>query len=67
MLKNQLKGVPEAEQEKLIKLITENPALFQTIAEEVQQKVKSGMDQMQATMDVMRKHETELKKLKETL
>lgn len=67
MLKNQLKGVPEAEQEKLIKLITENPALFQTIAEEVQQKVKSGMDQMQATVDVMRKHETELKKLKETL
>ena len=67
MLKNQLKGVPEAEQEKLISLVTNNPELFQTIASEVQTKVKGGMDQMQATMEVMRSHETELKQLKSTL
>ena len=67
MLKNQLKGVPEAEQEKLIQLVTNNPELFQRIASEVQTKVQSGMDQMQATMDVMKKHEAELKQLKSTL
>ncbi len=67
MLKNQLKGVPEAEQEKLIKLITNNPQLFQTIANEVQTKVKSGMDQMHATMEVMKRHEAELKQLKDSI
>jgi hypothetical protein len=67
MLKSQLKGVPEAEQEKLIKLITENPQLFQQIATEVQEKVRAGMDQKQATMEVMNFHKDELTKLKTSL
>ena len=67
MLKNQLKGVPEGEQEKLIAMITENPELFQTIATEVQERVKGGMDQMQATMEVMKRHEAALSKLKEKM
>jgi len=65
MLKSQLKNVPEAEQEKLIKLVTENPALFQQIGVEVQAKMKAGMDQQQATMEVMRDHQEELTKLKQ--
>ncbi|MFC1623510.1 hypothetical protein ACFL05_00095 [Patescibacteria group bacterium] len=61
MLKSQMKGVPEAEQEKMIKLIEENPDLFQKIGLEVQEKMKEGKDQMAATMEVMQLHQDELK------
>ena len=63
MIKSQMKGVPEAEQEKMIKLVTENPELFQKIGLEVQAKMKEGKDQMAATMEVMQAHQDELKKL----
>ena len=65
MLKAQMKGVPEAEQEKMIKLVTENPELFQKIGLEVQVKMKEGKDQMAATMEVMQAHQDELKKILE--
>lgn len=63
MLKSQMKGVPESEQEKMIKVITENPELFQKIGMEVQAKMKQGKDQMVATMEVMQSHQEELKKI----
>jgi len=63
MLKSQMKGVPEVEQEKMIKLVTENPELFQKIGLEVQDKMKEGKDQMTATMEVMQNHKEELKKV----
>jgi hypothetical protein len=63
MLKRQLKGVPEAEQEKILKIVTENPELFQKIAMEAQEKIKGGMDQQTAMMRVMQNHQEELKKI----
>jgi hypothetical protein len=63
MLKNQLKGVPEAEQEKIISAVEKNPKLFSDIAMEVQTLMKTGKDQQSATMEVMMKHQEELKKL----
>lgn len=63
MLKAKMKDVPEAEQEKMIKLVTKNPELFQKIALEIQAKMKEGKDQMAATMEVMKKHENELKQI----
>ncbi len=63
MMKSQMKGVPEAEQEKMIKVVTENPELFQKIGLEVQAKMKEGKDQMSATMEVMQQHQEELKKI----
>ena len=61
MLRTQ--GVPEPQIEMFIKMIEKNPELFKTIAEEIQAKVKGGMDQQTAGMEVMKKYETELKKL----
>ena len=61
MLKSQLKDVPEAEQEKILKMVEENPELFQKIAMEAQQKIKEGKDQTTAMMEVMHTHEEELK------
>ncbi len=61
MLKSQLKNVPEAEQEKILKIVTENPELFKKIAMEAQEKIKEGKDQMTAMMEVMAGHQDELK------
>jgi len=65
MLKRQMKGIPEAEQEKIIKMVSENPELFQKIGVEVEEKMKGGMDQMSAVMQVMQKYGDDLKRIKE--
>lgn len=59
----QKQGVPEAQIDMFLKMMEKNPELFKTIALEMQEKIKSGMDQMTAGMEVMKKHEEELKKL----
>jgi hypothetical protein len=61
MLRTQ--GVPEAQIDMFVKMIEKNPELFKTIAVEIQEKVKEGMSQMDAGMQVMKKYEQELKKL----
>ena len=61
MLKSQLKGVPEAEQEKILKVVGENPELFGKIAKEIQEKIKGGAEQMPASMEVMGKYKDELR------
>lgn len=63
MLKSKMKDIPEEEQEKMIKLVTEHPELFQKIATEIQAKMKEGKDQMAASMEVMQAHQEELKKI----
>ena len=61
MLRSQ--GVPEAQIDMLINMMEKNPELFKTIALEIKEKTKNGMDQMSASMEVMKKYESELKKL----
>ncbi|MBI5126641.1 MAG: hypothetical protein HZA80_02670 [Candidatus Taylorbacteria bacterium] len=63
MLKRQMKGVPEAEQEKIFKMIEDNPDFFTKIAEETQEKIKGGMSQQDAMMAVMQKNQDQLKKI----
>ena len=63
LLKSKMKDIPEAEQEKMLSAIEKNPDFFQNIAAEVQAKMKEGKDQMTATMEVMQKHQEELKKI----
>ena len=61
MLRTQ--GVPEAQIDMFINMMEKNPDLFKKIAEEVQEKMKGGMSQTDASMHVMKKYEQELKKL----
>jgi len=65
LLKKMLKaqGVPEDQIDMVITMMEKNPELFKTIATEIQQKVKGGMDQQVASIEVMKKYEEELKKL----
>ncbi len=58
-----MQGVPAEQIDMFVSMIEKNPELFKKIAEEVQEKVKSGMDQQTAGLQVMKKYEVELKKL----
>ncbi len=61
MLRTQ--GVPEAQIDMFISMMEKNPDLFKKIAEEIQEKVKSGMGEKDAGFSVMQKYEKELKAL----
>ena len=61
MLRTQ--GVPEAQIDMFIKMMERDPELFKKIAEEVKTKMDAGIDQQTASVEVMKKYETELKKL----
>jgi len=63
MLKNQMKGIPVDQQEKVLDAFEANPGLFEEIAKEVQEKMKGGMSQNDATMAVMMKHQDALRKI----
>ncbi len=63
VIKRQLKGVPEAEIDRIIALVEKNPELFKKIGDEIQAKVKAGRSQMAASMEVMRAHQSELQKV----
>ncbi len=58
-----LQGVPEAQIDMVINMMEKDPELFKKIAAEVQEKIKKGMDQTAASMEVMQKYQEELKKL----
>jgi len=63
MLKSKLKGVPPAEQERIIGMVDKNPEFFKMIGEEIEKKKKSGKSKMEATMEVMRQHQAEFQNL----
>ena len=64
MLSGQMKGVPQADQDKVFAMLEKNPGLFEKIGLEVQDEIKrTGADQMTATMKVVKKYESDLKGL----
>ncbi|MDD4804263.1 MAG: hypothetical protein PHN69_03740 [Candidatus Pacebacteria bacterium] len=63
VLKSQLKGLPQDQQDKIISAIEKNPEFFDNIAKKIEQKMKEGKDKMSASMEVMRENQNELRKL----
>ena len=65
LLKKMLRthGVPEAQIDMFITMMEKDPKLFETIAKEIQEKMKGGMDQKSAGLLVMKKYESQLKNL----
>lgn len=63
MLRSQLKGMPEAEQDKMIKLVVKNPEFFQSLATEIKTEIKNGKDQQSAAIEVMGRHKDKLQKI----
>jgi HPt (histidine-containing phosphotransfer) domain-containing protein len=62
MVKRQIKDMPKDQQEMIMTLIDENPELLKTISGEIQAKVKKGIDQQTAMMQVMMDHKDELQR-----
>ena len=56
-------GIPEEHIDMVIGMMEKNPELFKQIAAEIQEKVRGGMNQMSASMEVMKKYESDLKRL----
>ena len=56
MLKSQLQDVPTDQQDEILKVVENNPELFQKIAKEAQEKIKDGKGQQSAMMEVMMEH-----------
>lgn len=61
MLKKQ--GVPEEQIEMLLNMMKKDPELFKKIAKEIEEKVKGGMTQQMAGMQVMQKYQADIQKL----
>lgn len=61
VIASKLKDVPEEQRNMIMKLVEENPELFQKIALEAQEKIKGGMDQMAAMQQTLAKYQSELK------
>lgn len=60
MVKRQIKGMPEDQQQMIMNLVEQNPELLKTISVEIQAKTKKGIDQQSAMMQVMMDHKDEL-------
>jgi len=63
LLERQLKSLPPDQRELVIKAVQENPEFFEKIAKEIQEKTKQGKNQTAASMEVMRKYQSELQNI----
>ncbi len=63
MIERQMKNLPESQKAMFMSMYERNPALFENIAKEIQEKKKQGQDEMLATMAVMKKYQPEMQKL----
>lgn len=63
MLKAQMKDVPQDQQDMILTAVEKDPELFQKIGEEIQEQMKKGVDQMEASMTVMQRYRDELQAL----
>lgn len=63
MMKAQMKGVPQDQQDMILVAVEKNPELFQKIGTEIQAEMKNGLDQTKASMKVMHKYKAELQKV----
>lgn len=61
MLQSSLKGMPEDQQKMIMEMIDKDPKLFEKIAKEMQDELKSnGNNQMAAAQKVLPKYQQEI-------
>ena len=63
MMKKQLANLPEGQKEAVMAMIEENPEFFEEIAQEIEELKKQGKNEMAASMEVMRKKQTEIQQV----
>ncbi len=61
MLERQMKDVPPEQQQMIMEMVQNNPALFEKIAKEMQEEMnKNGNNQMAAATKVLPKYQAEI-------
>ena len=63
LIQSKLGNIPKEQQDKIIAIVTKNPALFQEIALKIKAKMDAGSDQMKATKSVMEEYKDTIQKL----
>lgn len=63
LIQSKLGSLPKEEQEKIVKIVTKNPKLFEEIAMKIKQQMDNGKDQMSAAMSVMGQYKDQIQKL----
>ena len=62
LLESKLKGMPPEQRDMIVKLLQDNPALFEKIGGEIKQKTKEGKSETAAALETMRKYQAEIQK-----
>lgn len=62
-MKSQIKNLPAAEQERVLRAMEKDPEFFENITKQIDQRVKQGKGKTQASMEVMRENQGKLRKL----
>lgn len=65
-IENKFEGMSPVERGQFLQMLDKNPDLFMKIAREFQQKISDGKNQMDAAMEVMKNHESELKAIEQS-
>ena len=63
VMKHKLKHLPEQQQKVILNMLDRNPDFFKKIGDEVEKRKKSGQGEMEATMQVMREHQSEFQQM----
>lgn len=62
-LKSKLKGVPEADIERILTIVEKNPDFFTKMGEKLQSMMANGMSQDQAMQKILSEYGDDLKKI----
>ncbi|HEY9585485.1 MAG TPA: hypothetical protein VJJ02_02750 [Candidatus Paceibacterota bacterium] len=63
LIQTKLKDLPAGERDRILRIVTKNPALFQEVATKIKHQMDSGKDQNAATISVMREYQAQIKEL----
>lgn len=63
LIQTKLGNIPKEDQERILRIVTKNPELFQEIAMKIKHQMDSGKSQEAATMSVMGEYQTQIKAL----
>lgn len=63
VMKWKMKDVPADKRDQVMGMVEKDPELFKRIGEEIERRKKGGESEMKATMEVMKKHRSELQAL----
>lgn len=58
-----MRNLPKEERERMVALVSKDPALFKKMGEEIERRKKGGESEMKANMEVMKKYRIELSAL----